>query len=281
MRRDFIVNEEGARRILRAWLSEQLPEVPPKGIRRAIQRGQVTIDGQRVSSSILLEPGQKVAVHIQDKFNSQTAIPELKVLYQDEHLAALFKPAGIEIHGSHQTRFIGAVKQIIEPSASHDALLNPAILHRLDKPTCGILLVAKTRCALKSLSDQFQERTIRKQYVAVVFGNLEYNLTINQAIGGKEAVSKVSKDPVRTTTLIENGSVAQIFPKTGRKHQIRRHLASHGFPIVGDKAYGVKGDKSKHLLLCAEAIGFTHPDGSLNEIRCEVPEYFGLVPRSR
>jgi RluA family pseudouridine synthase len=277
MRRDLTVNEEGSGRILRAWLSEKLQEVPSKGIRRAIQRGQVTVDGQRVSSSSILRAGQKVSVHIQDKFNAKAAIPELNILFEDDHIAALFKPEGIEIHGSHQTQFIGVVKQIVKPSQMNDALLNPVILHRLDKPTCGVLLIAKTRRAVKSISDQFQGRTIRKQYLAVVHGTLESELTIEQGIEGKEAISTVSKDPGRSTTIIENGSVVHVFPKTGRRHQIRRHLASNGFPVVGDKAYGVQGDKSEHLLLCAEAVSFVHPDGSVKEIRCEVPRYFGLV----
>ena len=156
MRRDLKVNTEGDGRSLRTYLSSVLTEVPAKGIRRAIQRGQITVDGERVSSDYRLATGQSISVHIQDKFNSRVDLADVEVLFEDDHMAAIFKPEGIEVHGSKGHILAGALKDILSPSHQNDALLNPVVLHRLDKPTCGVLLIAKTQRSVKTLSQQFQ-----------------------------------------------------------------------------------------------------------------------------
>jgi len=273
MRRDITVDKEGDGRILRSWLAPHLPEVPSKGIRRAIQRGQVIVDGDRVSSNLVLKEGQTVSVHIQDKFNNTPDIPGMSILFEDDHLAAIFKPAGVEVHGSRGPLLVGAIKKIITLSPESDALLNPAILHRLDKPTCGVLLIAKTRSSLKSLAGQFQSRSIIKEYLAVVHGTLESEISIDDPIDGKAASTKAMPHDVYKSTRIEFGSTLKAFPSTGRKHQIRKHLAAHGHPIAGDKTYG-KDDGINQLLLCAHSVTFEHPDGSEQSVSCNLPEFF-------
>lgn len=249
---------------LRSFLASRLVQLTPKSIRRSIQRGQITVNGSRVPSNHRLHTGDMIMVHIQESFSNATDIA-VDVLHEDEHLAVLDKPAGIPVHGRGSS-IARSLKHLVRPSKADDALLNPVILHRLDKPTSGALIIAKTSSSVRHLSRQFQEHLIQKTYLAIVNGCFYSKLMIDLPIEGKPAVSHAAGLQYRPDL---DRSLIELNIETGRTHQIRRHLSLIGYPLTGDKRYG--GRLQNHpIALLARSVVFVHPEHQ-KEMRITAP----------
>ncbi len=188
----------------------------------------------------------------------------LEILFEDNFMAAIHKPAGFSVSGNAYKTIYNALPFNLKKSTESDALPWPTSVHRLDNQTSGILLIAKTKTAQIALGNQFKNHTIQKKYCAVVIGEVLSNGKINTQIEDKIAETDFEVVTVVNSLRFEHLSLLNVFPKTGRTHQIRIHLASINHPIFGDKLYLEEKmlHKGKGLFLCANEITFLHPKTS-------------------
>lgn len=239
---------------------ESLPS--RKSLKKAIKRGEVLVNGKPENTAYRVQIGDQV-----DLLESQVNPPKtyrlkLEVLYEDEELAIINKPAGIPVSGNQFRTIQNALMDNITPSKKAGSLNWPKPVHRLDAPTSGLLVIAKTANAIMALSRQFENREVTKTYVAVAMGEIPHRGTITFDVAGAEALTVY--ELLETVPSLKNGtlSLLKLSPKTGRTHQIRKHLAKLGTPILGDSLYGLEGKvlKGKGLFLSAIGLSFTHPE---------------------
>jgi 23S rRNA pseudouridine955/2504/2580 synthase len=292
-------DDDSAGQRLDNFLIRVLKGVPKTHVYRIIRSGEVRVNKGRAAADTRLQAGDvlrlppvRVSERAADKAEAmaQAAPPrEFPVLYEDEHLIAINKPAGVAVHGGSGVSF-GVIEQLrmARPQARFLELV-----HRLDRDTSGILLIAKKRSALRHLQDQFRERETGKTYLALVRGDWPANKKVIDAplhkylLDAKEGspgagerrvrvVSKDDPDGMRAITLVkvsrqleiaaERHTLLEVTIKTGRTHQIRVHLASQGHPIAGDDKYGdFDANKAlaraglKRMFLHAWRLEFGHP----------------------
>jgi len=247
------------------------------GIKKAIRRGDFLIDGVKAETGTWVKPGQIIEL-----INSAGAeIPvyrmDLAVVYEDNHIAIINKPAGISVSGNRFKTVENALPFNLSKSSEDDALNRPGPVHRLDSPTSGLLLAAKTKSSQINLGAQFETRNIKKRYRAVVKGRIESGGRIVSDIDGRS--SETVYIPAGSVRSIKNEwvTLTDLFPGTGRTHQLRRHMAESGHPVIGDKLYGEPGDlfRGKGLFLAAVELSFTHPSTGLPlNVKIDEPEKF-------
>ncbi len=219
------------------------------------------VNGDIASTATLITGGEHITLSIPKETNpkKQFLFP-LEVLYEDDHLAAIHKPAGIEVSGNKFKTIANALAQNLRPSTLSDATI-PQPVHRLDYATTGLVLVGKTNRSIRALNKMFEDKTIAKTYYAITIGKMESRGTITTEIDGKPSQSdyKVVQSVLSERFNILN--LVKLHPKTGRRHQLRKHLLSLGHPILGDKEYALEGLilKGKGLYLHAYSLEFEHP----------------------
>jgi 23S rRNA pseudouridine1911/1915/1917 synthase len=252
-------------------------------LQRLIAEGRVEVNGQAVRKSVLVAEGDVLALDIPstEHFVSGPS-PELTVLYEDSSLVAIDKPAGISVHGGPHDRSATVagwfVTRYPEEAGAFDAE-RPGIVHRLDKDTSGVLLLAKTPRAQAKLAAAFAERTATKEYLALCDGVPERpHAVIDAAIGRhrgdrmRMAVASRGRKSRTEYEVLASGagrSLLLVHPETGRTHQIRVHLAAVGTPVAGDRVYG-KGGAARQLLH-AWRITVPHPDGGSIRVTAPMP----------
>lgn len=261
----------------------QLPS--RKSVKTAIKKGAVYVDGKKGHTGDWVKSNQEIQLIDLDKAPSKILEMPMDVLYEDAYLAVVFKPAGIPVSGNQFKTVENALLYNIEVSTELDALKQPRAAHRLDAPTSGLLLIAKTKQARISLGAQFEAKTIQKRYQAIVIGAVPQKGEINLPIEGKASLSVY--ECLQTVDSLKSGqlSLLNLYPKTGRTHQLRIHLSSLGFPILGDALYGTEGLILKHkgLFLTAIELDFKHPiSGEAQHIKLETPyKYTALLKREQ
>jgi 23S rRNA pseudouridine1911/1915/1917 synthase len=251
-----------------------------KGIKNAIKRGDIRIDGNKSGTGTWIQPGQRIELVESDTIISRIYRFPLEVVHEDDHLAVINKPAGIAVNGNRFKSIENALPGALAPSAAADALRRPRPVHRLDASTSGLLLVAKTSRALVELGHQFEKRAIKKRYRAIVMGKIAEKGIIDTPIEGRAARTEYFLLRRAPSPRNEWLSLLDLVPHTGRTHQLRIHLADEGFPILGDALYGPAGNvlRSKGLFLCAIEVSFTHPaDGTTVVITIDEPVKFGAM----
>ena len=283
----FTVDQASVDSRLDAYLASQISHWSRARLQRLIDNEDVLVNGKRAKSSYRLRAGDEIEVElISTPIESFTPenIP-LDVVYEDDVLLVINKPASLVVHpaaGIHSGTLANALAFHFQNLPSATGKARPGIVHRLDRDTSGLMVVAKTESSMESLADQFRDRTVFKSYVALVHGHLESESgLIDQPLardrgnrtrmavvrGGRNAVSlyKVRRRYQRFTLV-------DVEIKTGRTHQIRVHLAWLKHPVVGDESYGGGRDnmiQDAHLraevrnlgrhFLHAEELGFNHP----------------------
>jgi len=232
-----------------------------KGIKKAIKKGAVCIDGQKATTGRWVETGQVIQLIELEITPAKVYQLSVPVLYEDEAIALINKPAGLVTSGNYFRTLQNALPFNLTRSNSMDALPAPLPAHRLDSPTSGLLVIAKTRKARRVLGEQFEKKTIKKQYQAIVIGKPAQQGSMLQAIQNKSA--HTNYQVLRTVPSLRNKylSLIELHPITGRTHHLRIHLAGIDCPILGDKLYGKEGQilKGKGLFLCAVGLQFSHP----------------------
>ena len=232
-----------------------------KGIKKAILRHEIIIDGQPAQTGSWVQPHQKIE-WIEKKVAAQKVFPlKLEVIFEDEYLALINKPAGTIVSGNQFRTIENALPHNLSISNQIDKLSKMRAVHRLDSPTSGLLLIAKTAWAHLKLAQQFERKTIHKRYQAIVIGDFMEKGNLNQHSDGKPASTDFRK--IKSVRSLKNNflSLVDLYPKTGRTHQLRIHLSKAGFPILGDDLYGKEGLilRKKGLFLCATELHFFHP----------------------
>lgn len=278
-----------------SFLVRQLRNYTPFRMQRIVRCGAVSVDGLPVELTHRVRRGERVSVRLvepPDKLFDPEPLP-LEILHEDDSLLAVNKPSGLIAHpvGKRQTETLcNAIQHHLDRQTGLRGILRPGIVHRLDRMTSGVLVVAKDFLAHKRLSIQFQRNQVRKEYLAVVEGNVEpdsgeIDRPIGLLPGGRSILMTANPDarnpkPARTHFTVlqryERTTLVRVTPLTGRIHQIRVHLAAIGHPIVGDEFYGPFGeiraarfdsprdadddpdDEPRHLLH-ASVIAFEHP----------------------
>jgi len=259
--------------------------VPTKSaLKKALKKGYITVNGFIASTATIINGGERIVLTIpEDPTPNKRLIFPLQVLYEDEHLAAIHKPAGIEVSGNKFKTMTNALPQNLTPSSLPDAT-TPQPVHRLDYATTGIVLVGKTHSSIRALNNMFEDKLISKTYYAMAIGKMKPRGTINSDIDGKlshsdyKVVGSVPSKRFGTLNLVK------LHPKTGRRHQLRKHLFSLGNPILGDKEYALEGLilKGKGLYLHAHALNFEHPFTKKKIcITDELPEKFHRIFRKK
>jgi len=276
------VDEESAGQRLDNFLLRILKGVPKTHVYRVIRSGEVRVNKGRASADTRVAAGDEIRVPpVRLPEKPQVVVParEFPLLFEDEHLLAIAKPAGVAVHGGSGVSS-GVIEQLRKARPEARFL---ELVHRLDKETSGVLLLAKKRSALLALQDQFRARDTGKSYVALVAGAWPKNLkVIDQplhktldAAGERHVrvVSPASEDGRRSITLIRSMTTYGAFTlldislKTGRTHQIRVHLAHAGHAIVGDPKYGdfalnkqvAREYRFARMFLHARELAFDHP----------------------
>ncbi len=300
-----LVEPEHAGCRLDVFLARQFPEFSRAHLRRAIDAGGVIVGGRVMKAGQRLKGGEQLSIVLPD-LPQPGPVPEdipLEIIYEDEHLAAINKPPGMVVHpakGHWSGTLTAALAFHFQQLSGAGGPTRPGIVHRLDRDTSGVLVVAKTDAAHYALAEQFAARTVEKEYFAIVVGKLDRDRdVIDLPIGvhpyqrEKMAIRRdhASSRPAQTTfEVIErfDGFVLlRITPKTGRTHQIRVHLAAIGCPVLCDKQYGGRAEitlgeirrelEDRTLLLDRQALharrlATKHPvSGELLEFKAELP----------
>ena len=257
------------------------PLIPSrKGIKKAILRKAILVNNKIAHTGDWVEEGQTITwVDIENKPTKVLQL-ELEVVYEDEFFAIINKPAGIIVSGNQFRTIENALLHNLKISAELDALKKMRAVHRLDSLTSGLLIIAKTARAHLHFSFLFEKKKIQKQYQAIVIGQLEEQGSIDFMIDGKEAITDFQTELVVPSLRNELLSLVNLFPKTGRTHQLRIHLSKKGLPILGDELYGKEGLILKHkgLFLAAVGLHFSHPISQKEiKIKIEAPNKFGKL----
>jgi 23S rRNA pseudouridine955/2504/2580 synthase len=319
--RFLTVDGESAGQRLDNFLFRQLKGVPKTHVYRIIRSGEVRINKGRAQAEtrlaqgdVLRVPPVRVSARSEEGGSPPAPAREFPLLYEDDALLAIDKPAGVAVHGGSGVSF-GVIEQL---RTARPAARFLELVHRLDRETSGILLVAKKRSALTALQDQFRERETGKTYLALVEGNWPANKKVldaplakyllpgqaGSADPGERRVRVVAKDhpdAMRAVTLVKvlarvalpadaaSFSLLAVTIKTGRTHQIRVHLASGGHAIAGDDKYGdfernraLQKLGLKRMFLHAWRLQFTHPaSGERMALQADLPpDLHALMPQA-
>ena len=227
------------------------------GIKKAIKKQLILLNRKPANTGDWIKEGQLLELLAEELPQKKIFRLQLKIIFNDNFLAVIQKPSGYPTNGNYFKTIENALPYNLENSTEKDALPYPTPVHRLDNPTSGLLLVAKTKNVQVKLNQDFEEKNIRKSYLAIVSGEIPSTGTFNSPIEGKTAATKFQLKK----TFQKNDktySLVELFPITGRTHQIRIHLSKNGNPIVGDEVYG-SSENAKGILLAAHSLAFTHP----------------------
>lgn len=276
------------------FLAENEEELTRSAIQKLIEDGMVTVDGKLPSKNHKLRTGESVTVTIPDPVLPQ-ALPEdipLDIVYEDEDLLVVNKPRGMVVHpaaGNPDGTLVNALLYHCGDSLSGiNGVLRPGIVHRIDKDTSGLLIVAKNDYSHRLLAAQIKEHSFTRKYQAVVVGNLKDDEgTVNAPIGRhpterkKMAITaKNSREAITHYRVIKRYrgyTHVELTLETGRTHQIRVHMASLGHPVAGDPVYGGKNYLKSLNGQCLHAfyISFLHPrTGETLTLSAPLPDYF-------
>jgi len=210
---------------------------------------------------------------------------DLKVLYEDNHLIAIFKPAGLLSQGD-KTGDVSALevtKSWLKEKHKKPGQVFLGLVHRLDRPVCGVLLLAKTSKAASRLSEQFRTRKVKKIYHALVEGDLQvkdgelshfidWDSSVKPFISKEPSVGKRAELEFRTLGRFDGNTFVEIELKTGRKHQIRLQFSHLGHPLVGDFRYGSIAPEGTPLALVCQRLEFAHPTRPGDRVAIELPD---------
>jgi len=228
-------------------------------IKKAIKKELVLVNGELTSTAQFLYGNEKIIL-LEDTTQHKPFNLDLEVLFEDDYIAIINKPAGVSVSGNSFATIDNALSQNLQPSSQKDAV-KPRPVHRLDYPTSGLLLIGKTSSSIQQLNQLFEHKAIQKTYHAVTIGKMNRQGEISFAVDDKEALSEFQVLQTIHSERFEFLNLVKLSPKTGRRHQLRKHLAAIENPILGDKEYGKEGLilKGKGLYLHASQLEFLHP----------------------
>jgi RluA family pseudouridine synthase len=230
------------------------------GIKKAIKNKLIQVNGEPASTGLWVEPNQEIIL-LEDEKPCKIFQYKLTVIFEDDHLAVINKPSGLLVSGNQFRTIENSLEFNLNSSSQPDALVKMRPVHRLDRLTSGLLIIAKTRSCQKNLDKMFKEHQIEKRYQAIVMGKMPPKGIINKKIENKPALTKFQV--VKIVPSLKSGwlSLVDLWLESGRTHQLRIHLAQAGFPILGDTLYAepAKTLKGSGLFLVAVQLQLPHP----------------------
>lgn len=281
--REFTCPDRHADRLDRS-IAAFLPDVSRSLARKLIDAGSVYVDGRRCRvSSRTVYAGSRIRLETLSLPDVGVEVP-LTVLFADEHLVAIDKPAGMASLPGRNSAIDSAILLLARQLRASDPSGAPLLpVHRLDLPTSGILVFARSPPTAAALGDAFAANSVRKTYLAAVDGRLRESDGIVEAplrkVGNRTVLATDGQQAITEWSVAEAGrtrSLLEVRPRTGRMHQIRVHLASIGHPVVGDAKYG--GSEAPRLMLHARRLQLTHPaTGRPLDIESPAPAHMTLA----
>ncbi len=279
-----------------AYMAEKYEDISRVAIQRLIETGKILVNGKKVKSSYKVQVNDKITMEEEKAVEIELKAQDIpvEIIYEDRDIIVVNKPKGMVVHpanGNPDGTLVNAIMSICKDSLSGiGGEIRPGIVHRLDKDTSGILIVAKNDKAHINLSEQIKEHKVKKTYIALVKGIVkENNATINMPIGRSEkdrkkmAVTKKGKEAITHFKVLkryDKYTLLEINIETGRTHQIRVHLSQIGYPIVGDEVYS-KGKNEwniKGQCLHAKSLDFKHPITNEDmHLEAKIPQYFEKI----
>lgn len=284
----FVHTEEDNLR-LDVYLVDQIRDLTRAQIQSQVENGRVAVNGRARKSGYRLRPGDVVEVRVLD-YEPPSLEPEdipLQVLYEDEAVAVIDKPSGLVVHpgaGVHSGTLVNALLHRFPEVRAVGAPERPGLVHRLDKETSGVMVVARTSAAFSELQRQFKRRVVQKTYLGLARGRVPEAGRIDWPIGRhvkdgqrysvRTRKPKEAKTQFQVLEQFNDFALLEIKPLTGRTHQIRVHLAAAGHPLFGDRLYGPLKPKGfePRVFLHAHRLGFIHP------VRGEWVEFVSPLP---
>ncbi len=292
----IVVDSSEAGKRLDIFLSKRTG-ISRSQIKKLIENREVFVNNKNVTQSYKIKEGDAIDVNVSAKKDTENLIPEpipIEILYKDDYLIVVNKPPSMVVYpaaGHDRGTLMNALAYHCDRLATAGAPLRPGVVHRLDKDTSGVMVVALEDKAYYDLSEQFKNRKINRKYVALIYGHPEKDegeivSLIGRSVSDRKKMStrvKKGKEAITRWKILEkfnNTTLVEIRPRTGRTHQIRVHFASIGHPVLGDKVYGKKIElkrKNKIIfprqMLHASLLGFIHPvTGNYMEFSSDIPE---------
>ncbi len=273
----LVVDKPGTR--LDKYVSEQYPELSRTHVQKLIGDGYIKVNDRDAKAGLKLNAGDRLTISLPPPTPSSLlpeAIP-LTIVYEDDDLLVINKPAGLIVHpapGHPNHTLVNAVLSHLSSLPDIGDSLRPGIVHRLDKDTSGLMLVAKNSTAQLNLASQFKARSVVKAYLALVKGHLTPEDGIIEAPIGRdrshrermaivaENKGREARTKYHVVNYTGNYSLLEIRTETGRTHQIRVHLTAIGYPVMGDKVYGVESPYLSRQFLHASCLGFHLPSSN-------------------
>lgn len=284
--RILLVNQPAQR--LDKFLAESFPEITRSRWQKLIGQGMVLVNQKKARPGQCLQCNDEVHLILP---SPESEIPlaqkiAVNVIYEDADIAVVDKPAGMTVHpaaGHSKNTLVNALLARYPSLAHTGSVLRPGIVHRLDRDTSGLVIVAKNDGSWVNLVDQFKSRRVKKVYIALVKGKLEPEQGVIEAPIGRHPANrkkmavveggKEARTRYRVVRYYKGYTLLDIMPETGRTHQIRVHLAAIGFPVIGDSVYGIKWPYLGRQFLHAYKLGFYLPsNGEFREFNAELPQ---------
>jgi len=291
--REFIVKKEEENTRIDSYLSRKNEDISRVAIQRLIEEEKILVNGKKVKPSYKIE--EKDIITLDEQLPKEISLKAqeipIEIIYEDKDIIVVNKPKGMVVHpanGNPDGTLVNCLMAICKESLSGiGGEIRPGIVHRLDKDTSGIIIVAKNDKAHINMSEQIKNHEVQKTYLALVKGIVKENeATINMPIGRstkdrkKMAVTKNGKEAITHFKVLKrynNYTLLQVQIETGRTHQIRVHLSEIGYPIVGDTTYSNGKNKwnIKGQCLHAKSLKFKHPiTGKEMFLEARMPSYF-------
>ena len=246
-------------------------------LKKALKKKQITVNGVLGSTATWISGSEIIVLTLPEPEPKQKKLQfPLRVIYEDQYLAVIHKPAGILVSGNGFKTIANALLQNLEYSTLEDKC-KPQPVHRLDFATTGALLVGKTKTSIRLLNKLFENKEVAKTYYAVTIGKMPSKGEINSPIDGKPASSLFNVCDTVASPRFDQLNLVELKPLTGRRHQLRKHLLSMGNPILGDRDYTPQELllKGKGMYLHAYSLSFQHPFTQHQlSIQDELPERF-------
>lgn len=255
------------------YLTQVLPQFSRARLQRLIEQGYVLVNGQRTKASQRLTRSDRITVELPPSPGHPLPEPiPLAAIYEDQDIMVIDKPAGLTVHpapGHPSHTLVNAILAHCPGLTMDNDVMRPGIVHRLDKDTSGLIVIAKNDFAREYLAAQFKSRTVTKRYLVLVKGRLSPEQGIIEAPIGRDphrrrrmAVMESGKQATtqyQVRKYLDNHTLLEVSPVTGRTHQIRIHLSAIGCPVVGDLTYGVRSAHLHRQFVHAYRIGFRLP----------------------
>lgn len=287
---NIVTNEDQKGLRLDVFLLEKHPEFSRSHIKNLIEKGLVKVNGKVVKAGYALKNGDNIEIEVQkpEAISTDAEDVDFEIVYQDEDLAVINKPQGLVVHPCSSTKsgtLVNGLLYKIKDLSGINGQLRPGIVHRLDKDTSGLLVIAKNDFAHVRLAEQIKNKTCHRNYLAVLDGNLKEDEgrietfikrdpkdRMKMSVQGS---GRVAITDFKVLKRFEKCCLVEFALQTGRTHQIRVHSKYLNHPIVGDRLYGKEVKGLAGQLLHAYKISFVHPrSGELMTFEADLPDYF-------